>query len=95
MKNHFKRMWTWTEHKSKDKKPEGVIKDDTIEALKKMIKILDQSRDCRSEPQKKKITSIKETIQKIISETQQNEKQIEHHAKLISQKQLAIANTER
>ncbi|MBN8523456.1 MAG: hypothetical protein J0M23_06345 [Rickettsiales bacterium] len=41
MKDRFRRMWI--EHKSKDKKPEEVVENDTAKALEKMISILSKS----------------------------------------------------
>lgn len=56
MKARFKQMWI--EHKSKDKKPKDVIKDDTDDALEKMISILSKSPDPKLRGQKEKVTLI-------------------------------------
>jgi hypothetical protein len=91
MKARFKQMWI--EHKSKDKKPEEVIENDTAKALEKMISILSKSADPKLRPQKEKITLAKEKAEKIILKNQQKKKDIEHLTKQISQKKLLIKDS--
>ena len=52
MKDRVKRIWE--EHKSRKKKPQDVIEDDTAQALEKMIRILSKSQDPELVKEKRK-----------------------------------------
>ena len=87
MKRAFLQLF---EHKSRNKKPEVTINQDTVKALEKMISILSKSHDTKLTGQKEKITLAKEKAEKIISRKQQKKKDIEHLIGKISQKNLKI-----
>jgi hypothetical protein len=91
MKDRFRRMWI--EHKSKDKKPEEVLENDTAKALEKMISILSKSADPKLGPQTEKIKLIKEKTEKIILKTQQKKRNIQQLTKEISQKEQLIKDS--
>ncbi len=87
MKRAFLQLF---EHKSRNKKPEVTINQDTVKALEKMISILSKSHDPKLTGQKEKITLAKEKAEKIISRKQQKKKDIEHLIGKISQKKILI-----
>lgn len=95
MKARFKQMWI--EHKSKDKKPKDVIKDDTDDALEKMISILSKSPDPKLRGQKEKVTLIKKKTEEIILEKlKKEEDKADINKRIIQTKLLAQdpSNTE-
>jgi len=60
MKDRVKRIWE--EHKSRKKKPQDVIEDDTAQALEKMIRILSKSQDPELVKEKEKVQEIKKRV---------------------------------
>ncbi|NDA89848.1 MAG: hypothetical protein EBY20_02920 [Alphaproteobacteria bacterium] len=57
MKDRVKRIWE--EHKSRKKKPQDVIEDDTAQALEKMIRILSKSQDSELVKEKEKLNLVR------------------------------------
>jgi len=84
MKDRFKRMWI--ENKSKNKKPEEVIKNDTAKALEKMISILSKSDTPELIKTNQKLNLIKKKVWKEIRHQQQKEKEIQTIKEQIGQK---------
>jgi hypothetical protein len=75
MKARFKQMWI--EHKSKDKKPKDIIKDDTDDALGKMISILSKSQDPELVKEKEKLNLVRKKLWKELSKQHQKEQEIQ------------------
>jgi hypothetical protein len=75
MKARFKQMWI--EHKSKDKKPKDIIKDDTDAALGKMISILSKSQDPELVKEKEKLNLVRKKLWKELSKQHQKEQEIQ------------------
>jgi hypothetical protein len=76
----------WIEHKSKDKKPEEVVENDTAKALEKMISILSKSDTPELIKTNQKLNLVKKKVWKEISHQQQKEKEIQTIKEQIGQK---------
>ena len=84
MKDRVKRIWE--EHKSRKKKPKDVIKDDTEDALGKMISILSKSRDPELVKEKEKLNLVRKKVWKELSKQQKKKEEIQTISEQIKQK---------
>ena len=75
MKDRVKRIWE--EHKSRKKKPQDVIEDDTAQALEKMIRILSKSQDPKEEKEKEKLNLVRKKVWKALSKQHKKEQEIQ------------------
>ena len=75
MKDRVKRIWE--EHKSRKKKPQDVIEDDTAQALEKMIRILSKSQDPELVKEKEKLNLVRKKVWKALSKQHKKEHEIQ------------------
>ena len=75
MKDRVKRIWE--EHKSRKKKPQDVIEDDTAQALEKMIRILSKSQDPELVKEKEKLNLVRKKVWKALSKQHKKEQEIQ------------------